>query len=422
MTPLGWIATMFLVVAVLAAPRKWAPVYLLAACILLTPNQSIVLAGLRFPVLRILILFGCLRVLARGERPAETTRLDKLVGWLLGWSLFISFFQPFEDGSGPVYAAGTAINVGGVYFLLRTWVPVLKELRLLLGALAFLLVPLASVMVGEQLTGRNAFGLLGGVSQVSMVRDGRIRANGSFRHPILAGTVGAACFPLMLALYQQRKLAGSIGMASAVAIVLASRSSGPAVSLIVAVAFLFLWRYRRAYRTFYGLGIGLYLLAELVMSKPAYYLIARIDLSGGSTGYHRVYLLDAFFKYFNEWWLRGTTYTRHWMQFGVSYSDKHTDITNYYIAWGINGGLVAVVLLLLIVLSAVRAGPQFSRAVEFRPTSDAFLTWCLASGMAAHGVTSISVSYFDQSMCFFWMNVALLGTVQATLRTTSPEE
>lgn len=417
MTPIGVVATIILTIALLTCSRRWAPVVLVAACILMTPSQSIVLGGVRFPVLRILVLAGFLRVFARKERATgATTTLDKLVGFWLLWMFLISFLQPFEDGSGPVYAMGTIINVGGVYFLFRTWTADLKETRLLLGSLAIVLLPLALEMMFEQKTGRNLFGLLGGVGENSVMREGHIRANGSFRHPILAGTVGAVCFPLMVAFYRENKFKSIVGMVSCVLIVLGSRSSGPMMSLFVAVGLLFMWRFRRHYALFFKLSVAAYILADLVMSKPAYHLMARIDLSGGSTGAHRVHLIDSFFRYFNEWWLAGTNYTRHWMQFGVSYTDKHTDITSYYIAAGITGGLGGLIILLAIVFCAVRVGPLFSRKHQFADTRDTFLVWCFAAGMLAHAATSLSVSYFDQSVCFFWMNVALLGTAQAAMQ------
>jgi len=200
--------------------------------------------------------------------------------------------------------------------------------------------------------------------------------------------------------------------------VFASRSSGPFMSLFTAIGFICLWRFRQYYRLLFGASVGLYILLDLLMSKPAYHLIARVDLSGGSTGAHRVYLIDAFFSHFNEWWFAGTNYTRHWMQFGVSYTDKHTDITSYYIAAGITGGVIGLILLVMILFSAIRTAPIFSQTQKFVPSADTFLVWCLGSGMAAHAATSISVSYFDQSICFFWMNVSLLGTAQAVLNKT----
>ena len=83
------------------------------------------------------------------------------------------------------------------------------------------------------------------------------------------------------------------------------------------------------------------ILLDLVMKAPAYYIIARADIIGGSTGWHRAALIDSAIRHLNEWWLIGTDYTRNWMVTGVSWSADNTDITNHYLYLGVLGGLPA---------------------------------------------------------------------------------
>jgi hypothetical protein len=70
---------------------------------------------------------------------------------------------------------------------------------------------------------------------------------------------------------------------------------------------------------------------NLVMSDPVYFLIARIDITGGSTGYYRAALIQAAIRHFNEWWLIGTDYTKDWLLGGGSCESKpHRHHQSFY--------------------------------------------------------------------------------------------
>ena len=71
----------------------------------------------------------------------------------------------------------------------------------------------------------------------------------------------------------------------------------------------------------------------LLMKQPVWHLLARIDLVGGSTGWHRYHLVDKFFDYFHEWWLLGTPNTGHW-------GPGLHDVTNQFVAEGVSGGIL----------------------------------------------------------------------------------
>ena len=45
--------------------------------------------------------------------------------------------------------------------------------------------------------------------------------------------------------------------------------------------------------------------------------------------------------------------------------------------------------------------------------SHRFMIWCLGAGLFAHACTSLSVAYFDQSMMFFWLNVAVISSMHS---------
>ena len=77
---------------------------------------------------------------------------------------------------------------------------------------------LAICMVNEQISGQNIFGLLGGVRSVPEIRDGRIRSQAIFEHPILAGTFGATLLPSFFWQWKsgKAKFLAMIGVLSAV--------------------------------------------------------------------------------------------------------------------------------------------------------------------------------------------------------------
>ncbi len=208
-----------------------------------------------------------------------------MVAWA-AWALMSSLFhkdvfEVFVNRLGLIY------NGCGIYFLLRVFCRSLNDVVSLCWITAILLVPLSIVMLSEQATGRGIFSALGGVAELSEVRNGKIRAQGPFAHSILAGTVGAVCLPLMIGLWRQHRKAAIVGTAACLSMVFASASSGPILSALFGIGALFMWHWRHRMwllRWFPRLGyIGL----DLIMNAPAYYLLARIDLTGSSTGWHR---------------------------------------------------------------------------------------------------------------------------------------
>ena len=154
---------------------------------------------------------------------------------------------------------------------------------------------------------------------------------------------------------------------------------------------------------------------DIFMNAPLYYLLARIDLTGSSTGSYRAALIESAIYHLDEWWLAGTDYTRHWMPSGVYWSGDHTDITNYYIKMGVIGGLPLMLLsigVLVVGFSTVgkSLGPNNNVSFEER-----FLIWTLGAILFGHTITMISVFYFDQSITFLYLLLAAIGTLPAII-------
>lgn len=401
-------------IALLSLPRRWALVPLLVGCCYMTIGQGISLGSFSLPLYRMLLAVGFLRVLVRRERLiGGLTSVDKLVLAWGAWIMFASLFHNRAPGSGPEYASGLVFNILGAYFLIRIWSGNVQDVVAVVSLLSLILVPVALEMTSELFTERNLFSVFGGVQEGVSWRDGRFRAQGPFRHPILAGTVGATCFPLFIGLWNYRRSLAVVGIAASGLMVLASGSSGPMMSCILAVGAVGMWRFRSRMHQFRWLAVLVYIVLEIVMSRPAYYIIEKGNLTGSSTGWHRAQLIESSIKHLGEWWLVGTDYTRHWMASGTTFNPDHVDITNYYLMFGVVAGLPALVLLVAILWKSFRRVGIGLASAGSRTSREVFFIWCFGAALFAHAATSLSVAYFDQSMLFFWATVAIIGSVQA---------
>jgi hypothetical protein len=403
-------------VALLALPQRWAPLPLLVGACYISLGQGFELGPFHFPILRVLIAVGVVRVIIRGERiVGRMNSLDALMLVWATWALISSIFH--KDVSGVlVNRLGLIYNSCSLYFFLRFFCHSLDDVVRLCRITAILLIPLSIEMLSEQITGHNLFSIIGGVPEISGVRNGRVRAQGPFAHSILAGTVGAVCLPLMIGLWQQHRKTAIAGIVACCSMVVASTSSGPIMTTIFSIGALFMWYWRDKMRLIRWLAVLTYIGLDLVMKAPAYYLIARIDLTGGSTSWHRAALIQAALEHISEWWFAGTDFTRHWMAYGVEWSGNHIDITNHYLVMGVNGGLPLMLLFIAILAKGFSFVGQSLQQADKLQSESPFIIWSLGSSLFSHAATFISVSYFDQTFVFLYLTLAMIssGFIQMT--------
>ena len=402
--------------ALLSVSRKWAPAVLILGCTYMTMGQGIEIASIHLHVYRMMLIVGVLRVGLQGERlKGGVNLIDQMVVAWGCWTIFASLFH--EERYGFIYACGAVFNLSTLYFLIRIWCNDLDEIRDVILAVAFLLSPLAVEMMVEKATGRNMFSVFGGVSEMVSIREGKLRAQGPFLHSILAGTVGATCVPLFIGLFSKYRVAASVGIAAGIVMTFASASSGPVMSLLAAVGALMLWPVKHHLSKFRLGAVIFYFVLVMVMSRPPYYLMGEIDISGGSTGWHRANLIEMTFAHLSEWWLIGTDHTRHWMPAqGIGADPNHTDITNYFIGMGVQAGLPSMLLVIAIIAVAFRGvGKVLDAKLESQP-EQGFMIWCFGASLFSHAVTGVSVAYFDQSILFFWLTIAVISSTYSVVR------
>ena len=210
----------------------------------MTLGQGIELGPLHFTVIRMLLAVGFVRVVIRGERlVGRMNGLDMLMVVWAAWALTSSLF--YNDIAGAlVNRLGLVYNSCGIYFLLRIFCRSLDDVVGLCRVTVILLVPVAVEMLYENLTLHNLFSTLGGVTENPAIREGRVRAQGPFAHAILAGTIGAVCLPLAIALWRQHRKEAVIGIGACSVMIFVAASSGPVVSAIAGIGALVMWRYR----------------------------------------------------------------------------------------------------------------------------------------------------------------------------------
>jgi hypothetical protein len=411
---MNFIAIVFIIfsgVVLLTIPRQWAALPMLAGAFYMTLAQVITLGPIHLQPLRILIAIGLLRVIIRGERLAgQMNSLDWLMVTWGCWAMLSSLFH--KDPSGVlVNRLGLVYNGCGIYFLLRVFCQSLDDAIRLCRITAILLIPLSIEMLSEKATGYNLFSALG-APEISEVRNGSIRAQGPFAHSILAGTVGAVCLPLMIGIWQQHRKTAIAAIVACFLIIYASASSTPILSALFAIGSLVMWHWRQQMRLIRWLAVLGYIGLELVMQAPAYFLLARLDLTGSSTSWHRAALIETGLKHFSEWWLVGTDYTRHWMAYGVAGSEDHIDVTNYYLRMGIDGGLPLMLLFIAILAKGFSIVGLTLQQAGNLSTASRFMIWAFGASLFSHAATFISVSYFDQSFVFLYLTLAAICSIR----------
>lgn len=403
-SPLVLAALLVGIVLIVFLPRKKIIVPFLLIGILCPPGQTVVIGGIHLFVVRILILFGCLRMMT-----IRLTGAKVLVGGLVGidkafsgWAVShaVAFMLLYRQGDAIVNQFGFLWDCMGGYFLIRFAISDEDDVRLATRIFALISIISAAGMLYEQLFAKNLFGFLG-AQLAPEVRDGKIRSQGPFAHAILAGVFGATIFPLFVRLFSTGKsrllaISGAIG---SVGMVLTSASSTPIGAFGAGVIGLFFWPLRKHMRAIrWGIVLALVALA-LVMKAPVWYVIAHIDFTGSSSSYHRAFLIDQCVRHFQEWWLVGANNNQNW-------GFDLWDIQNEFVAEALRGGLAALTFFIILIS---RSFGQIGRARDYAEAnrSQAWLIWTMGAVIFAHVVAFFGADYFDQTRFWWWACLAM---------------
>jgi hypothetical protein len=153
------------------------------------------------------------------------------------------------------------------------------------------------------------------------------------------------------------------------------------------------------------------------MKVHVWFLIDRLsDLMGSSGhGFYRAKVIDEAFKHIGEWWLIGAKYTAHWDLTVLPAYPNHVDITNQFIRYGVDGGLLTMILFIAVIVICFRSLGRTLRITAERPFAINILLWSIGVALLTHVASFISVSYFDQMVVFWYLLLALVSTTTGDL-------
>jgi hypothetical protein len=408
-TALNPYAVIFVILAcllVLFLSRKNVVFPVFLATFLLPPGQVIVIGGLHFIMFRVLIIVAFARVMVR-EMPSsrfKANTIDKIFVW---WILFsvVAFTLLWGEWGAFVNGMGVLLNAFGTYFVVRLLCRDTSDIDRTSKALAAVCVIVAVCMLCEQYTTRNFFHVFGGVPEFTRIREGKLRAQGAFAHPILAGTFGGTLLPLFMGLWWQdtkSRTIAAMGMVSSLVIAFTSGSSTALGAACAGMGAMFFWRYRKHLRKLrWGLVITLIGL-HLVMKGPVWALIGRFDVVGGSSGYHRYMLVDNFIRRFGEWWLVGVRDTNHW-------GWDMWDVANQFVDVGVKGGVFTFAIFIAMIVYCFKLLGKARKAAQDDVIAQRRL-WTLGATLLANLVGFVGIAYFDQTIMYWYALLALIST------------
>lgn len=406
--PVGATMLVLLCIAIFLVPRRWmfAPMIVLACFI--APAQRVMLGGFNWDFARILVLAGWLRLVLRREiRPLVWGALDRCVLAFVVAGVAIYFIRVGTWDSFK-YRLGWGYDVAAFYFLLRQSFLGDFDVRRVATVFAVLSVPVAALFTLEYLTHRNIFSVFGGISEFTWIRDGRLRCQGAFAHPIIAGVFWGTSVPVIASgLWSPRasgRLVAIVGLTGATIIVLASNSSTSIAALAMSVVAMAAFPLRGYMQPLRWIGVVTLFALHMMMKAPVWHLVARASAYDSSTGYHRYMVIDQAIHHFNEWWLVGIDSTAHW---------DVEDITNEYVFTGIEGGALSLAFFIAAITYAFRdVGRAWRREPQNR--TRVWITWLLGATLFVHVTTFIGLSYFGQVKMLWQLGLAMIGSLAST--------
>ena len=407
--PIALLVALAAAAALMVLPReKLLPPFFLVA-VFLPLTQGFDMVGVDITFARFLIFTAWFRLLLRGE-----LRLDRWNPMDTAMCLWcgiggVAFVLLWGTVGSVISSLGQVVNYAGTYFFVRCCITKTSDVTRLMKYMRLAVVALGVFMVTEWLTGRNAFAAFGGVPAITEIRDGRLRCQGPFGHPIGAGLFAASLVPIFVGsiVGRHRRWQSGVALAFAVLAVALAASSSPVLALMAAAATWSLWSFRGRMRTVsWGIVAVLFGL-HLVMKAPVWALIARASVFDSSSSWHRLNLIDQFIQRFDEWWLVGTRTTEHWGFYAQ-------DVANNYVRIGVSGGvftLLAYLLLLRRGFTSIGAAIRISK-----DHAEKALLWGLGGALMAHVVGSFGLSYWDQNTILFALLLGLISGTTSVVR------
>ncbi len=404
--PLGAFVFFTCAFLILLLKRDWVFIPILMILCYVSNAQRITIAGLDFNFSRLIILTTWFRIFIKGEHKGY--RFCKADMLLLMWLFARGFVYSLQWGrrEAVIYQLGEAFTACGFYFIARVFIRNVEDIKQFGRQLSIIALPTAVFFAIEWTTGRNYFAVFGGVDFITWVRNGRLRCEGAFSHPLIAGYFWGVAIPFMATLYDRRGFHRKIavtGTACSLLIVAATASSTPVLGVM---AGLFGWCfYFVRYRIFHIVTgfITCVVALHIYMRAPVWQLIARFNVVGGSTGDHRYRLINAFLTNVSDWFFLGFRNTDLWGR-GLG------DVTNEFILQGVRGGFVTFALFVLLITYIMYLLQKRTRAAK-DDFSERFVTWNMWVVLFMQCTIFFSLSVFGQAKVLFYLSLGITASL-----------
>jgi hypothetical protein len=411
LTPMGLCFLVLASLLIFAVRRKYLIAPLLLGCILIPLSERVVLFGLHFTCVRILIACAWVRVLRSSVNKRLTlSKVDKAT-ILWASSAALTFILLWASMDALRNRLGLLYDCFGIYFLLRILLNNESSVYRAFRIMALVSFTIGICMTIEHFRDLNLFSVFGGVARFSDIREGHIRAQGPFGHAILAGCFGATLMPLFAGMWWQKKShwSSAMGMLGASAMTFSSFSSTAILAWTAGLAALLLWPIRGSMQVLRRSIVFALLALHLVMKAPVWSLIGRIDLAGGSSGYHRFELVNQTILHFSDWWLLGEKTTYQW-------GYNLWDTANTYVETAITGGLSTLLLLVAIIVFCFKALGEARKRLGDRGAAK--LPWILGAALFAHLTAFVGITYYDQTVISWYLILAMICAITSTPHST----
>jgi hypothetical protein len=421
MSPIVLVAMVLTIALFFVLPRKRITAPFLMFMFLTPLGQEFYVGGVHLFAQRIVILVGCFCVFLV-RRPSDGGALaggfndvDKI---FLGLALVqaVGTILVYQQTGAVIAAVGTLWDFLGGYFLVRSLIRDEEDIHRIAGVFVVIAVIMAACMIYEKTHLTNVFALLMGGRVVPDLRNGHVRCRGVFGQEILASAFGGTLAPLFLWLWKdgKSKLVASAGVAASMVIMLTSSSSTGVSAFGFGVLALCMWPLRRRMRVIRWGIVAVVLALAVTMKAPIWYLMARVDFAGGSTGWDRAHLVNVFANHFWGWWLIGSKDYMNWM--GVDYG---WDLCNQFVANCAQGGLAALALLIALISRSFGRIGKARKLAEGDPKAERLL-WVLGAVLAAHMAAFMGISYFDQSRVWWYVTLAMITAAAMPVTVSKP--
>ncbi len=386
--PAGVAVLLVAILATFLLDRRYLVILFVAMLSIAPMGQRFVVMGLDFPFSRILVLAIVARILFWKLAAPDRLRLPDVM--VIAWFIWSAVAQGLLHGElKPVITRlGYGVDAIGAYYIGRSLIDSRMTFGNLAGGVAACAILVAPAFFVEWSTGRNMFAAFGGVPETTIVRDGRLRCQGPFTHPIMAGLFWGIWIPVILSwrameTRQARRIFALAGVGAVVGIVFFTSSSTPVMAVLIGGGIFALYRWRKSTAIAVA-SIGLAMIPlHFMMEKGILHLLARVNVISGSTGWHRYHLMDQAIANIGEWWAVGIQYTGHW---GLGLGD----VTNQFILEGVRGGLLSLLLFVAFWWTILkRIVVEASRDASTDP-----LFWGIFASLMAMFLSFIGVSIF----------------------------